>query len=459
MELSPGPDSTKEVLPMYKGKLAGVLAVALLIALPGTAFAADPGGAATLGDDLAVALDFLWLMIAASMVFLMQAGFAMVEGGFCRAKNTTNLMTKNLMDMAVGSIAYFAIGFGFMYGASAGGFIGTDGWFMGGDYYDVTMYRDFMFQVVFAATAATIVSGAVAERLKFSSYLVYSVVITAVLYPIYGHWVWGDGGWLAELGHLDFAGSGVVHAVGGFVGLAGAIVLGPRFGKYAKDGTPRAIPGHSIPLATLGVFLLWFGWFGFNGGSTLSGTDLRLSVIMVNTNMAAAAGAIAALLVTLAKTRRWDVGMGINGALAGLVGITAPCAFVSGGASIIIGAIAGVIVVFSIFGLENMRIDDPVGAVSVHGVNGLWGLLALGLFADGTYDAVGLFYGGGTEQLVAQAIGAAVVLSWAFIGGLVLFKVLDLVMGIRVSPEEELAGLDIEEHGTPAYANFLVVEE
>ncbi len=444
---------------MYKGKLAGVLAVALLIALPGTAFAADPGGAATLGDDLAVALDFLWLMIAASMVFLMQAGFAMVEGGFCRAKNTTNLMTKNLMDMAVGSIAYFAIGFGFMYGASAGGFIGTDGWFMGGDYYDVTMYRDFMFQVVFAATAATIVSGAVAERLKFSSYLVYSVVITAVLYPIYGHWVWGDGGWLAELGHLDFAGSGVVHAVGGFVGLAGAIVLGPRFGKYAKDGTPRAIPGHSIPLATLGVFLLWFGWFGFNGGSTLSGTDLRLSVIMVNTNMAAAAGAIAALLVTLAKTRRWDVGMGINGALAGLVGITAPCAFVSGGASIIIGAIAGVIVVFSIFGLENMRIDDPVGAVSVHGVNGLWGLLALGLFADGTYDAVGLFYGGGTEQLVAQAIGAAVVLSWAFIGGLVLFKVLDLVMGIRVSPEEELAGLDIEEHGTPAYANFLVVEE
>ena len=444
---------------MHKGKLAGVLAIALLLALPGMAFAADPGGAETLGGDLAVALDFLWLMIAAAMVFLMQAGFAMVEGGFCRAKNNTNLMMKNLMDMAVGSIAYFAIGFGLMYGASAGGLIGTDGWLMGGEFYDVTAYRDFMFQVVFAATAATIVSGAVAERLRFPAYLVYSVVITAVLYPIYGHWVWG-GGWLAELGHLDFAGSGVVHAIGGFVGLAGAIVLGPRFGKFAKDGTPRAIPGHSIPLATLGVFLLWFGWFGFNGGSTLSGTDLRLSVIMVNTNMAAAAGALAALLVTLVKTKKWDIGMGINGALAGLVGITAPCAFVSGGAAIIIGAIAGVIVVASIFALENLRIDDPVGAVSVHGVNGLWGLIALGLFADGTYaDVVGLFYGGGTDQLVAQLIGAVAVLAWSFIGGLVMFKVLDLVMGIRVTPEEEIAGLDIDEHGTSAYPNFLVVEE
>ncbi len=438
----------------------GMLAVALLLALPGVAMAADPEGVATLGDDLAIALDFLWLMIAAAMVFLMQAGFAMVEGGFCRAKNNTNLMMKNLMDMAAGSIAYFVVGFGIMYGATAGGLIGTDGWLMGGDYYDVTMYRDFMFQVVFAATAATIVSGAVAERLKFSAYLVYSVAITAFLYPVYGHWVWGDGGWLGNLGHLDFAGSGVVHAIGGFIGFAGAIVLGPRFGKYGKDGSIRAIPGHSIPLATLGVFLLWFGWFGFNGGSTLSGTDLRLSVIMVNTNMAAAAGAIAALLVTLVKTKKWDIGMGINGALAGLVGITAPCAFVSGTGSIIIGLIAGVLVVFSIFFFENRRIDDPVGAVSVHGVNGLWGLIALGLFADGTYGEVtGLLYGGGTDQLVAQAIGAVTVLAWAFLGGLVLFKVLDLVMGIRVSPEEEIAGLDIDEHGTSAYPNFLVVEE
>ncbi len=446
---------------MRKGKLlSGLIVAAVLLALPSTALAADPEGVATLGDDLAVALDFLWLMIAAAMVFLMQAGFAMVEGGFCRAKNNTNLMTKNLMDMAVGSLAYFVVGFGLMYGASAGGLVGTNGWLMSGSFYDVTMYRDFMFQVVFAATAATIVSGAVAERLKFSAYLVYSVVITALLYPIYGHWVWGNGGWLAELGHLDFAGSGVVHAVGGFVGLAGALVLGPRFGKYTKEGRPQAIPGHSIPLATLGVFLLWFGWFGFNGGSTLSGTDLRLAVIMVNTNMAAAAGAVAALLVTLFKTKKWDIGMGINGALAGLVGITAPCAFVSGGGSIVIGIIAGALVVLSIFGLENMRVDDPVGAVSVHGVNGLWGLLALGLFADGTYDGVtGLLYGGGVEQLVAQAIGAITVLAWAFLGGMILFKVLDLVMGIRVSPEEELAGLDIEEHGSPAYPNFLTVEE
>jgi Amt family ammonium transporter len=436
------------------------LALILVLAVPALAFAADPEGSATLGGDLAVALDFLWLMIAAALVFLMQAGFAMVEGGFCRAKNNTNLMMKNLMDMAVGSIAYFAIGYGLMYGASASGFFGTTGWFLAGDFYDVTQYRDFMFQVVFAATAATIVSGAVAERLKFSAYLVYSVVITAVLYPIYGHWVWNADGWLNALGHLDFAGSGVVHAIGGFVGLAGAIVLGPRFGKYDKDGKPRAIPGHSIPLATLGVFLLWFGWFGFNGGSTLSGTDLRLSVIMVNTNMAAASGALIALLITWFKTKKWDIGMGINGALAGLVGITAPCAFVSGGGSIIIGAIAGALVVASIYAIENMRIDDPVGAVSVHGVNGLWGLLALGLFADGTYGEVaGLFYGGGTEQLVAQAIGAVTVLAWAFVGGLILFKVLDLIMGIRVSPAEEVAGLDIQEHGSPAYPNFLIVEE
>jgi Amt family ammonium transporter len=352
-----------------------------------------------------------------------------------------------------------------MYGADLSGFIGTDQWFLIGEAYDVTVYRDFMFQVVFAATAATIVSGAVAERLKFGSYLVYSIVLTALIYPIYGHWVWG-GGWLANLpfgdGHVDFAGSGVVHAVGGFVGLAGAMVLGPRFGKYDKDGKPRAIPGHSIALAAIGMLILWFGWFGFNSGSTLSGNDLRMATIAVNTNMAAAAGAVVALLITKFKTGTWDVGMGINGALAGLVAITAPCAFVEGYAAIVIGAIGGAIVVGSVYALENMGIDDPVGAVSVHGVTGIWGLIAVGLFADGSYTAwpvTGLFYGGGTGQLIAQLIGAVTVFAWAFGTGYVVFKVMDLVAGIRIAPEEEIAGLDVMEHGSAAYPNFLTVEE
>jgi len=446
---------------MRKGKLAliGGLIAVFVLALPAVALAADPSGVATLEADAGAPIDFIWMLVAAFLVYFMQAGFAMVEAGFCRAKNTTNLMMKNLMDFVMGSLAYFLVGFALMYGADKGGLIGTTGFFMGGDNYDVTVYRDFMFQVVFAATAATIVSGAVAERLKFNVYLIYSIVLSALIYPIYGHWVWG-GGWLSNLGHLDFAGSGVVHAVGGFVGLAGAIVLGPRFGKYDKNGKPRAIPGHSIALAALGAFILWFGWFGFNPGSTLSGHDLRIAVIAVNTNMAAAAGAAVALLVTYIKTKVWDVGMGINGALAGLVAITAPCAWVSGGASIVIGMIAGGLVVVSVLAIENLGIDDPVGAVSVHGVNGIFGLIAVGLWADGSYGGVtGLFYGGGTEQLVAQLTGAVTVAAWAFGLGYILFKVLDLIMGIRVSPEEELSGLDIVEHGGSAYPNFILVEE
>jgi Amt family ammonium transporter len=444
----------------FKKLLLAGLVAGLVLAMPSVAFAGDPNGAATLeAGGWPVALDFIWLMLAAFLVFFMQAGFAMVEAGFCRAKNATNLMMKNMLDFMMGSIGYFVIGFALMYGADKGGLVGTTGWLMNGDFYDVTMYRDFMFQVVFAATAATIVSGAVAERLKFGAYLVYSVILSAVIYPIYGHWVWG-GGWLAQLGHLDFAGSGVVHAMGGFVGLAGAMVLGPRFGKFAKDGTPRAIPGHSIPLAALGLFILWFGWFGFNPGSTLSGTDLRFAVIAVNTNMAAAAGGLVALLIIKFKTGVYDVGMAINGALAGLVAVTAPCAFISGGGSIIIGMIAGSIVVISVLALENMGIDDPVGAVSVHGVNGVWGLIALGLFADGTYGNVtGLFYGGGTGQLVDQLIGAVTVVAFAFGTGYILFKAMDMIVGIRVSPEEELTGLDLQEHGSSAYPNFLTLDE
>lgn len=433
-----------------------------------TVLAADPSGAETLAGNAAAAIDYVWVLVSAFLVFLMQAGFAMLESGLCRAKNTTNLMLKNLMDFAMCSVAYMAIGFAFMFGASKAGFIGTTGWFLLGESYDVDIYLLFIFQVMFAATAATIVSGAVAERIKWKAYLVYSIIVGAIIYPVFGHWVWG-GGWLSTLsfgvGHVDFAGSGVVHTVGGAVGLAGAMVLGPRFGKYV-NGKPRAIPGHSISLAALGCFLLWFGWFGFNAGSTLSGHELRISVVAVNTSMAASAGALAAMLFTWIKTKKSDAGMTINGAIAGLVAITAPCAWVEAWAAVVIGLVAGVLVVLGVYFFDKIGIDDPVGAVSVHGINGVWGLLSVGLFADGTYglyttDApriIGLFYGGGLGQLAAQAIGAVACVAWAFLLGYATFKIMDKVMGIRVSPQEELQGLDISEHGTRAYPNFPYVE-
>ncbi|GAB4389380.1 MAG: ammonium transporter [Thermodesulfovibrionales bacterium] len=446
--------------------MALAAALALLIAPAASALAGDPTGAVTLEENPGFPVDFVWVLVCAFLVFFMQAGFAMVEAGFCRAKNVTNLMMKNMMDMAMGSLAYFAVGFAIMFGADRMGVFGTSGWFLTGDTYDVDQMKLFIFQLVFAATAATIVSGAVAERLKFSAYLVYSVVVCAVIYPVYGHWVWG-GGWLSSLpfglGHLDFAGSGVVHLVGGAVGLAGAIAVGPRFGKFDSAGKPQAIPGHSVSLAALGVFILWFGWFGFNPGSTLSAHELRISVIAVNTNLAAAAGALAAMMVMYTRTRKFDVGMTLNGALAGLVAITAPCAWVAPWASVVIGLVAGVLVVLSVFALENFGVDDPVGAVSVHGANGFWGLLALGIFADGTYGNYtteaplvrGLLYGDG-GQFVAQLIGAVVSFAWAFVAGYITFKLIDATVGLRVSPEEELQGLDSYEHGTPAYPNFWI---
>lgn len=439
----------------------------LLLSLPLGVFAQapDPTGAETLKNNPGAPADYVWVLVSAFLVFFMQAGFAMVEAGFCRAKNATNLMAKNLMDFALGSIAYMMVGFALMFGADRLGLLGTTGWLLLGAEHDVGRYLLYMFQVVFAATAATIVSGAVAERLKFKAYFIYSIFVSAIIYPIYGHWVWG-GGWLSELpfglGHLDFAGSGVVHVIGGTVGLAGAIALGPRFGKYNSKGQPRPIPGHSITLAALGTFILWFGWFGFNPGSTLSAHELRISVIAVNTNLSAAAGAIAALMFSYLRTKKYDVGMGLNGALAGLVAITAPCAWVEAWAAVVIGLIAGILVVVSVLFLENRGVDDPVGAVSVHATNGIWGLISLGLFANGTYGnytteaplVKGLFYGGGTGQLIAQLIGAAVGFAWAFVLGFILFKTMDVLFGIRVPPDEELMGLDIPEHGSPAYPNF-----
>ena len=443
---------------------------AVFLATATPALAADPAGAETLADNPSAPLDFVWIIIASAMVFIMQGGFAMLTAGLCRAKNVVNLMMKNLMDFAIGSLAFFAVGFAIMFGADRAGLFGTTGWFLAGEY-DVSQYLLFVFQVMFAATAATIVAGAVAERLKVKAYFLYSIAICAIVYPIYGHWVWG-GGWLSSLpygvGHVDFAGSGVVHAVGGFVGLAAAIVLGPRIGKFDLKGKARAIPGHSMTLAALGVFLLWFGWYGFNAGSTLTALELRTSVIAVNTTMAASAGAVSSLITIYAITRKLDVGMALNGAIAGLVAITAPCAWVEAWAAVVIGIIGGIIVVLGVLFFDKVRVDDPVGAVSVHGLNGVWGLLAVGLFADGTYGnyttegplVTGLFYGGGPEQLIAQAIGAAVVVAWAFGAGYILFKVLDIALGsIRVPAQEEIEGLDIGEHGSSAYPNFPVVED
>ncbi len=396
--------------------------------------------------------NYLWTLVAACLVFFMQAGFAMVEAGFTRAKNAVNIMMKNLMDFSMGSIAFFAVGFGLMFGTSSTGFFGTSdfflsGWTPDGDPWILAFW---MFQCVFAATAATIVSGAMAERTKFTSYLIYSIFLCAVIYPIFGSWAWGSlfngSGWLEKLGFIDFAGSTVVHSIGGWAALAGAIVLGPRLGKYGKKGEVRAIPGHNIPLAALGVFILWLGWFGFNPGSTTT-ADKSIAMIFVNTNLSAAAGSILAMVTSWIMFKKPDVGMSLNGALAGLVGITAGCANVSPISSIIIGAASGVLVVISVVIIDRMHIDDPVGAVSVHGICGAWGTLAAGLFN----------MGGTTMKIITtQLIGIGAAFAWSFGVAFILFKVIDLTVGLRVSKEEEMEGLDVGEHGANAYHDFQI---
>lgn len=397
--------------------------------------------------------DYVWTLVAAILVFFMQAGFAMVEAGFTRAKNSINILMKNLMDFSIGSLVFWAVGFGLMFGVSNTGWIGTSGFFLsgyepGGDPW-VLMF--WIFQAVFAATAATIVSGAMAERTRFVGYMIYTVFITGLIYPVFGSWAWGGlldgGGWLENLGFIDFAGSTVVHSVGGWAALAGAIVLGPRMGKYAKDGSIRPILGHNIPLAGLGVFILWMGWFGFNAGSTTAAsTDVAL--IAVNTALAASAGAVFAMLTSWIKFGKPEVSMSLNGALAGLVGITAGCANVSPASSIIIGAIAGVIVVMSVLFFENIKIDDPVGAVSVHGVNGAWGTLAAGIFnAGGTSASI----------IGVQLLGIFAAFAWTFAAAFIMFKLADMAVGLRVSEEEEREGLDFTEHAGTAYADFEVL--
>lgn len=420
-------------------------------------------GAGAFADEVAdilslhsQALDMIWLVLAAALVFFMQAGFAMVETGLTRAKNASNILMKNLMDFSAGAVAFWAIGWAFMYGVSKG-FIGMDQFFLSGA--DSGVFRDWMFQVVFAATAATIVSGAMAERTKFTSYLVYSVFVSALIYPISGSWIWNGNGWLAGLGFHDFAGSTVVHSVGGWIALAGAVLLGARKGKYVTTNgkkQARAIPGHNMPLAALGVFILWFGWYGFNAGSTLSGTDLSIGAIAVTTTLSASAGAIAAMITSWIWFGKPDPSMSLNGALAGLVGITAGTAVAAPFGAILIGLIAGIIVVASVeFIDKKLHIDDPVGAISVHGICGAWGTLAVGLFAN-TDDITGLFYGGGFSQLGIQALGVLAVFAWAVGTGLVLFFVIKKTIGLRVSETEELQGLDIGEHGSEAYAGFQI---
>jgi Amt family ammonium transporter len=443
-----------------KRKLLLVLALILFVA-PGV-FAQD-------AESIAIAIDTVWTLVAAFLVFFMQAGFAMVEAGFTRAKNAGNIIMKNLMDFSAGSIAYWATGFAIMFGVAAGGgLFGASGFFLsGGDPATgegLWTLAFWLFQVVFAATAATIVSGAMAERTKFTSYLVYSVIISALIYPIVGKWAWGSlllgnagAGWLESLGFSDFAGSTVVHSTGGWAALMGAIVLGPRAGKYAKgpDGKTqaRAIPGHNIPIAALGVFILWFGWFGFNAGSTTAGTDLSIGLIAVNTNLAAAGGAVAAMFVSWILHSKPDPSFALNGALAGLVGITAGCASVTPGASILIGLIAGVVVVLAVEFIDKvLHIDDPVGAVSVHGVCGAWGTLAVGLFAvEG-----GLFTGGGFGLLGVQLLGVVAVFAWVSVTALIMFSLLKATVGLRVTAEEELRGLDIGEHGMESYSGFQI---
>ncbi|RKU20564.1 ammonium transporter [Candidatus Poribacteria bacterium] len=411
--------------------------------------------------------DTLWVLVAAFLVFFMQAGFAMVESGFTRAKNAVNILMKNLMDFSMGSIAYWAIGFAIMFGAG-NAFMGTSGWFVPSEsltegaaastsvfsaleWSSVPTYAAWLFQLVFAATAATIVSGAMAERTQFKSYLIYSVFITGIIYPIVGHWIWG-GGWLQNMGMSDFAGSTVVHSTGGWLALTGAIVLGPRMGKYDSDGNPRPIAGHNLPLAALGVFILWLGWFGFNPGSQMGADAADISLIAITTNIAAAAGAITAMITAWMFLGKPDAGMSLNGALAGLVAITAGCAFVSPVSAAIIGALGGIVVVLSVLLLERLKVDDPVGAISVHGTCGALGTILLGFF----HSDQGIFFGGSFGFLGAQIVGVVAVFLWCLVTGFILFYGIKAITGLRVTEEEEQAGLDYEEHGASAYPDFNV---
>ena len=427
------------------------LAVGVLTLAAAPAWAQDGPTVESLADDLNV----VWVALAAGLVFLMQAGFALVETGLTRSKNAANIVMKNMTDMVIGSTFYWAIGAALAYGA--GTFMGTSGFFDPASNLNISGTGDngatqFIFQMVFAATAATIISGAVAERMKFSGYIFISIAITGFIYPIATHWQWpltdGVGAWLFERGYHDFAGSSLVHMLGGTAALVAATVLGPRLGKYDKDGKPRAIPGHNIPFAVFGVFILWFGWFGFNGGSTLAaaGQESQIGVILLSTNIAAGAGGLVAMFVSWLKDGKPDVGMTGNGVLAGLVGITAGTNFASGPEAFAIGALCGGVVVFAVAFFDKIRVDDPVGAISVHGVCGAIGTLAVGVIAAGESN------GAHVISLGTQALGVAAIAGWTAVATGVVVLALKYTIGIRVSEQEEIEGLDVHEHGYPAYS-------
>jgi len=424
--------------------------------------------------DLKIVLDTIWVLITAKLVFFMNLGFAMVETGFARSKNCVNILSKNFIVFAVSSLGFLFLGWGLMFG-DGNPFIGLKGlWLASGldnspatgaayhgvysaiSWTGVPFWAKFFFQLVFCGTAATIVSGAVAERIKYKSFILFSFIMTMIIYPIIGHWVWG-GGWLAQKGMFDFAGSTVVHSVGGWAALAGVLLLGPRFGKY-NNGKINPIPGHNLSLATLGTFVLWFGWFGFNPGSTMSADPYAISHIAITTNTAAAVAIMSATFVSWILLGKPDLGMTLNGCLAGLVAITASCAFVTVLDSIIIGFIAGILVVLAVIGFDKLKIDDPVGALSVHLVNGVFGTLCVGLFAHdkitGTATGNGLFYGGGTKLLITQLTGILATGAYVFLVSFIVWAILKATMGIRVSLQEEIEGLDIGEHGNSAYPEF-----
>lgn len=394
-------------------------------------------------EQVTQAVNEMWLVVAAVLVMFMQAGFALVEAGFTRAKNAGNIIMKNVMDFSVGGLTYWAFGFALAYGGSSfGGLVAYgDGFFFD----DPSRGSEWFFQVVFAATAATIISGALAERVKFTSYLLYTPFITGLIYPLVTHWVWG-GGWLSQLGFFDFAGSGVVHMLGGAAALAGVLVVGPRLGKYDEEGRPRPMPGHSLTHGALGVFILWFGWYGFNAGSTLAAVGQDIASPAVATTLAACAGSVGAMAAAWALRGKPDVGFTINGVLAGLVGITAGAASIGFGLSVVTGLVAGVLMVASVVILERLGIDDPVGAISVHGTAGLWGLIAVALFS-------------GDASLLPQLTGAVAIVGWTFGFSHLVFRLIDATVGMRVSREEELTGLDRSEHGSDAYPEFVFQHE
>jgi len=440
---------------MKKRKALVWLSGGAVAACAGRVCAAEEAAAAS-----TVAVDTVWVLLGAFLVFFMQAGFGMVEAGFTRAKNSCNILTKNFLDYCVACTMFFFVGYGLMFG-KGNGFMGLSGFGMSSaeNPSGVPLFAFWLFQAAFCGAAATIVAGGMAERMKFQSYLLYSAAVSAIIYPLVGHWIWCGDGWLAQRGFGDFAGSTVVHATGGWAAFIGTVVLRPRIGKFAEDGSPRVIAGHSIPLAALGVFLLWFGWFGFNPGSTLSvGDGSAIALIAANTNISACAGAIAAMLVVWIRHGKPDLSMTMNGALAGLVAITAPCAFVTPAASFAIGAIGGAIVVYGVEFLDRIRVDDPVGAVPVHGMNGIWGTLAVGIWGRKSLGLArdGLLAGGGVAQLAVQAFGALTVTAFVIASMGLVFVAIDKTIGLRVSRDEELRGLDIGEHGMEAYAGFQV---